>query len=616
MSESEPRFIKLYDLFSGELFPSEDYNLVIPNYQRGYKWAVKESGKESSVEFLINSILESFRNKSELFLQGITVSDSSRTDDNKRRIIIIDGQQRITTLYLLLWYLDKEAVSNACLVYEARKDTDDCLNGLKSLTYNDSLEYGLGNNEIQDIFFIEKAISQIHLIIGDIAEQEQIELKKYIKEKIKAIYIPIIRKEDALNTFTMMNGSKAIMRREELIKSELLRMVSQAYQSFSVEDVSSMEDILIKLRDFSAMDWNTVETRSRYAREWDRWLYWWNRPEVKSFYRTKTENRPLGLLIEYFYRQNISKQSTSFDFKQFQADILSDKSKSLSTIAASVFKGLRKLQKQFEDAFNDNYIHNMLCMALSCGDRYETIIFFLAHLNDSQTNNIIRRFTEAVMTGASLADVKEYAENKVISEVLKERKLNFCNGLLAEVVYDANNEDAFRYLSYRNIIEANKLNERFNSDIFLDRSLEHIHPKSKVLHIDSKTGQVMTGANKPYDAISTSYPNPLPKDCICRDSIVNNDGEQLSEHSICNLVLLFGNNNSALSDHDFQKKKQIFFQVTDNEKIFISRTLQHTLSKFASPKWDVEDMMKYYEETKNFLKNEFLKDVKYEQGKA
>ena len=49
MSESEPRFIQLYDFFNGALF-DEKFNLVIPNYQRGYKWAVKEIGRASCRE--------------------------------------------------------------------------------------------------------------------------------------------------------------------------------------------------------------------------------------------------------------------------------------------------------------------------------------------------------------------------------------------------------------------------------------------------------------------------------------------------------------------------------------------------------------------------------------
>ena len=134
MIEQTPRFIKIYDFFSGNLFPGENYMLVIPNYQRGYKWAVKDVNIDdatSSVEYLVKTILDSFETNNELFLQGITVSDSVVNSDGQRDVIIIDGQQRITTLYLLLWYLDPSLISNTNLRYDAREDTDLCLKNLK-----------------------------------------------------------------------------------------------------------------------------------------------------------------------------------------------------------------------------------------------------------------------------------------------------------------------------------------------------------------------------------------------------------------------------------------------------------------------------------------------------
>ena len=274
----------------------------------------------------------------------------------------------------------------------------------------------------QDIFFIREGIKQIAEIFKTFDTEKRTDLISYLKAKIKVIYIPIIRKEDAVGTFTMMNGSKAIMRAEELIKSELLRMVSQVYRDFSFE-AGSMEEVLVKLRDFSAMDWNTAESRSRYAREWDKWLYWWNRKEVKTFFRTTNDSRPLGLLLDYYYRNADDKNQTYSNFRQFQAKHLK-----ANEAVRTIFKKLRQLQKQFEDVFNDYYTHNMLAMALSCADRYETIIFFLQHLNDSERNTIFKRFTEATIVGLSVKIAKLYAlreTDEAADKSIKEYKNNF-----------------------------------------------------------------------------------------------------------------------------------------------------------------------------------------------
>ncbi len=609
MSESEPRFIQLYDFFNGALF-DEKFNLVIPNYQRGYKWAVKDSNNaedESSVEYLVKTIIESFHSNSELFLQGITVSDTEKDSAGVRNVIIIDGQQRITTLYLLLWVLDKSLIQSTELRYAARKDTDKCLKTLKSIDCCDLHESDLGDTTKQDIYFIKKAISQISISLKEILETpKRQDFIKYIKERIKVIYIPIARKEDAISTFTMMNGSKAIMRIEELIKSELLRLVSKVCQDFSFE-ATSIEDVLVRLRDFTAMDWNTAEIRSRYAREWDRWLYWWNRAEVKTFFRTTTETRPLGLLLDFYYRNSDSEESTYSSFKQFQSRYLQAKDDVLKDIAQSVFFSLRKLQKQFEDVYNDYFTYNMLAMALSCGKRNEVIPFFMSHYNDSNKEEVLRRYTEGLIIGLTNKEAQSFANQVEIN--IEDKKDAFIKSLLGQFVYGGNDENAFRYLSYRNILESNKLKERFNVSIFLNnRSLEHIHPKSKVYHLDETSGKLTKGDNSIVEPVVYDFPNPMPSGTIKRTDIRNMaDGIVLSEHSICNLVLLYGRDNSEFGAKDFDEKKEIFFKVTDQKKIFISRTLQHTLSKFAKAKWDVSEMIEYYKETKLFLENDFLK---------
>lgn len=607
MNASEPRFVKLYDFFSGNLFPPEKYNLVIPDYQRGYMWAVKDlndTEAESSVEYLIKTIIESFRTNSDLFLQGITVSDSEADlETSLRNVVIIDGQQRITTMYLLLWVLDKCLIQDTTLKYTARADTDICLRNLKSIDFACIDKIDFVDTTKQDIFFIQQAISQISHLLSEIrATNREPELIKYITERIKVIYIPIARKEDAVKTFTMMNGSKAIMRAEELIKSELLRLVSKTCQNFTFE-ATSVEDVLVRLRDFTAMDWNTAETRSRYAREWDRWLYWWNKPEVRTFYRTVSETRPLGLLLDYYYRKSGDDGHNSYtSFKQFQSHRLQG-----NNVAHKVFKELRQLQKQFEDVYTNYFSHNMLSMALSCGDRYEVLTFFLNHINDEHRTIVLTRYTEGLIINLSHKDAATYALDKNADiKDFNETKHSFIQSILSKDLYERNDENAYRYLSYRNILETNKLEERFNADIFFERSLEHIHSKSKVYHIDEKSGKLMTGGNSPVTPELSEYPNPLPDGYIKRCDIrSDSDNFDLSEHSICNLVLLYGRDNSELSNRDFEEKKKIFFS-TDSNKFFISRTLQHTLSLFSKAQWGIKEMIEYYKETKRFLENEFL----------
>ena len=130
--------LNIRDYISGKTF-------VIPNYQRGYKWGVPRE-KECSVQTLLSNILQAKeKNKAEYFIQGVTVTE------NNGEVVLIDGQQRTTTLYLLLKYLGYDQLPT--IRYDIRKETHNFLkdsfieNGeLKSnssyeIDFNDNFEF-------------------------------------------------------------------------------------------------------------------------------------------------------------------------------------------------------------------------------------------------------------------------------------------------------------------------------------------------------------------------------------------------------------------------------------------------------------------------------------------
>lgn len=81
-----------------------DKNFRIPDYQRGYRWDRKQ------VFDLLNDLKEFYQEKKEkefYCLQPLVVVDSGLKDPGGKVIYdVIDGQQRLTTIYLLLTYLE------------------------------------------------------------------------------------------------------------------------------------------------------------------------------------------------------------------------------------------------------------------------------------------------------------------------------------------------------------------------------------------------------------------------------------------------------------------------------------------------------------------------------
>ena len=81
-------------------------NFFIPSYQRGYRWS------STQVEALLNDIWE-FRNKNpkkdEFYcLQPVVVTLNKSSDLEQWELI--DGQQRLTTIYILLSYFNKRGI--------------------------------------------------------------------------------------------------------------------------------------------------------------------------------------------------------------------------------------------------------------------------------------------------------------------------------------------------------------------------------------------------------------------------------------------------------------------------------------------------------------------------
>lgn len=126
-------------------------SFFVPAYQRGYRWT------EQEVSDLLNDI-DDFRpreipnsdEKTWYCLQPLVVK--KRLSDDYE---LIDGQQRLTTVYLILFYLNQDFVENKRdllfeIDYETRKGTKDFLKKPQEL-----------NDTNIDFYYISRAYKTI-----------------------------------------------------------------------------------------------------------------------------------------------------------------------------------------------------------------------------------------------------------------------------------------------------------------------------------------------------------------------------------------------------------------------------------------------------------------------
>ena len=414
---------------------------------------------------------------------------------------------------------------------------------------------------------------------------KKVDFVNYILDKVTFLYIVVDRLQ-AVNTFTMMNGNKATMHQEELVKAQMLHQVSIPVQVPDKERPSTFNELLETIKDYTARDWEADALRSRYAREWDKWLYWWNRKEVRDFFGSG--NRPMGLLLKYYaWEKHIVKSSEGFRYDSFKELLKNAKA------TKTVFKEIRNHQKKFEDVFRNPLSHNYLKLALICWngqeeDRFRILQYYFSAGSDVEK---MKDYAQWRLVGAThLAIVgNDQSLNSDTKEVCAR---NVFDKLRDNIVYGQHNEEAFRQLLRLNVEEYNKLNGGsgliFDFSIWNCRSLEHILPKSKVFHMEERNGKMVAirGDGEFVGDEVTAKSQGLHK----RDDLFQNNG---SEHCIGNLVLLYKDNNSSFGNSDFDEKKRLFFDMRSQDFRFDSRSLLHSIAVFSEVKWTPKTIQRY-----------------------
>ncbi len=547
----------------------KEKDFFIPNYQRGYVWGKRKKGDaKDSVTYMLESLIEGYKIKSEIFIQGVTVSET------ETEIKLIDGQQRTTFFYLLLKYLGYKG--KIVIKYGIRKESNDFLS--KKDLIADCEENT--KEEFQDIYFFKKTIRIISSKINGFSEQEKQEFCDYILDYVKFLYIDIPENK-ATKVFSMMNGNKAEMKTEELIKAELLRLASLNNQDFTSKSEKERYSI----------EWDNNLLRSRYAREWDKWLQWWNRNDVKSFYRV---NNVMGLLITS-YQKSQKETDKELSFTHFKTKFLSQQK---PIEAKKTFDGLRRLQKRFEDAFNSPVIYNKIGAIIRVGDKDSFIQWYFVDDASIDHLDLYYKLTFLRMTHEEIKKELSLKQENKESEVFKTKYSERYKELSSNNLYNENAEEAFRLLLRLNIDEDNMQEEgkgrKFDFSIWdrndsRGRSLEHMFPKSKVLHKekgDNGQLEIVDGKGDKLQNIPTDKENYIAR-CTCR-CFIDNKRISASEHSIGNLVLLYKDDNSSFKDSSFADKKKLFFKAPNSKhikEIFKSRHLLHTIYKFANSEW-------------------------------
>ena len=206
---------------------------LIDVYQRGYKW---QSNGDWDSALQVNTILRDIydawvsRPESQYYLQFITVK--LRRSGNTTVLEVIDGQQRLTTLSILLSVLHglgielDEHLKESKIDYAVTPESQTCLNGF----FEGKMPSDALREMDQTIHFMCAARENAKRLLTDrfhLGEQgdengKLKEFSQYLREKV-VIIVNLVHEEVKSETvFENLNGRKVLLTDVELIKGLLL----------------------------------------------------------------------------------------------------------------------------------------------------------------------------------------------------------------------------------------------------------------------------------------------------------------------------------------------------------------------------------------------------------
>ena len=201
--------VSISELFAG----SERLVFEIPIYQRNYAWEADE------INALIQDVYDSFK-KDEKTVYYIGTLVTFHKGDNVFEII--DGQQRLTTIRLILDVLEVQCSSR--LTYRAREKADNTLKALRNLRDLEEKDRGIENG-------LKYARVGIDRIVND---GKRLDFKNYFLNQVHLIHYYVPKDIDLNHYFEIMNSRGEQLEKHEIIKAKLMEKLKNSEERESV----------------------------------------------------------------------------------------------------------------------------------------------------------------------------------------------------------------------------------------------------------------------------------------------------------------------------------------------------------------------------------------------
>lgn len=578
LNQNKEGAVEVDEIKLGEKIVGDIHGIFnIPSYQRGYRWG------EEEVTRLLEDIYGIFDKDTQVirnyWLQPVVVKKNGESYD------LIDGQQRLTTIYLIYKYmsvysrgflLEKPGFS---IKYDTRNESEQFLKTMDMTLREDNIDFWFMANAYETIEkWFHKQKREVSVVMGD--------MNAFLAKNVKVIWYEVGEAEDAIALFERLNIGKIALTSAELVKAMFLCRTDD-------------EEMDQKRQEEIALQWDNMEKELHNEALW-----YFLTNNLENTYQTR-----IDLVLDLISKKTDAKLGKYFTYFKF------DK---------------MKKKKKLADIWTE-ILHTFLILKEWFGSHelYHKIGYLIA----SRTKSLLDIYEAS--KGITKKDFLKLLDSFIRDSIDIEKNYG-------ELSYNRPNEciQISRLLLLFNV-ESVRRNGKgtqwfpFDKFKFVGRdkvvwSLEHIHAQQsegmkteeewrKWLELHLESIQAVGG----YEELTEKMKNTLNKKKIDGGEFKKLQQEVFEKmsaqgnaeylHSISNLALLNSSNNAALSNSIFAVKRNKIIEM-DKSGEFIPFCTKMVFLKYYTPSennqlhfWGQADREAYIMEINKVLKD-YLND--------
>lgn len=541
------------------------HSFFIPAYQRGYRWTEKQ------VEDLLNDINEfspkeipNSNEKTWYCLQPIVVKQKGENQWE-----VIDGQQRLTTIYLLIHYINemwkgKQKIKEFDLEFETRDNSKDFL---QTICVDEKLDEVIINNEFIDFHFMSNAYKTIHKWVKSNGELDTGNFESKLIHYTKTIWYETSKNDNSIDIFTRINSGKIPLTNAELIKALFLNS----------SNFKNADEEKIRLKQLEiATEWDRIE----YILQDDAFWYFINREE------NNLETR-IEIIFDLMAKKS-KKDDEYFTFRYF-----SDKFRTQSKEEITEnWKEIKQYFQTLEEWYQDRELYHKLGYLITVGVDIKKI---LDDKKEKTKGDFIDWVDEEIKSRLKDIDLEELEYNeKGVREIL----------LLHNIQTMLNNENETNRFPF----------DRYKKEAW---DVEHIHAIATEVKVKKEDlAQWLENNFIKTETHIDEDKNKLINEIISsKTSIDESQFDELigyvlgeEDNKLQNLCLLDSRTNRSYKNASFKKKRK---QIIEREikGTFIPICTKNIFMKYYSTEvkslevWNETDRKSYLNDIKETLKN-------------